>query len=79
MQTKIIQWDYDAWEDYLYWQRPDYEMQYYSDKYVVIGHTPTMAIKGNLRPGYIYKNNHHIAIDCGAGCGGRMACLCLET
>lgn len=20
MQVKIIQWDFDAWEDYLYWQ-----------------------------------------------------------
>ncbi len=23
MQTKIIQWDFDAWEDYLYWQMQD--------------------------------------------------------
>ena len=23
MQTQIIQWDYDAWEDYLYWQTQD--------------------------------------------------------
>jgi len=23
MQTKIIQWDFDAWEDYLYWQTQD--------------------------------------------------------
>ena len=23
MQTKIIQWDFDAWEDYLYWQSQD--------------------------------------------------------
>lgn len=23
MQTKIIQWDLDAWEDYLYWQTHD--------------------------------------------------------
>lgn len=20
MQTRVIQWDFDAWEDYLYWQ-----------------------------------------------------------
>jgi toxin YoeB len=23
MQAKIIQWDLDAWEDYLYWQTQD--------------------------------------------------------
>lgn len=23
MQTRIIQWDFDAWEDYLYWQSQD--------------------------------------------------------
>lgn len=23
MPTKIIQWDFDAWEDYLYWQTQD--------------------------------------------------------
>lgn len=70
-------WEYEL--DELVWERPDYEMQYYPDKYVVTGHTPTVAIEGNPRPGYIYKNNHHIAIDCGAGFGGRLACLCLET
>lgn len=65
--------------DDVLWERADYEMQYYPDKYVITGHTPTMVIKGNPRPGYIYKNNNHIAIDCGAGFGGRLACLCLET
>lgn len=23
MPTKIIQWDFDAWEDYIYWQSQD--------------------------------------------------------
>lgn len=23
MPTKIIQWDFDAWDDYLYWQTQD--------------------------------------------------------
>lgn len=26
MRTKIIQWDFDAWEDYLYWQKQDKKM-----------------------------------------------------
>ena len=30
------------------------------------GHTPTQAIRNNPNPGYIYRRNNHIAIDCGA-------------
>lgn len=26
MQTRVIQWDFDAWEDYLYWQGQDKRM-----------------------------------------------------
>lgn len=70
-------WEYGL-ED-LVWERPDYEKPYFPDKYVITGHTPTMTIGSNPRPGYIYKYNNHIAIDCGAGFGGRLACICLET
>lgn len=70
-------WEYELRD--LVWERTNYEMQYYPDKIVVTGHTPTMCIAQNPRPGYIYRANNHIAIDCGAGCGGRLACLCLET
>lgn len=70
-------WEYGP--DELLWERPDYAMQYYPNRYVITGHTPTMLIEGNPRPGYIYKGQHHIAIDCGTGFGGRLACLCLET
>ncbi len=70
-------WEYEL--DELVWERPNYEFQYYSDKYVITGHTPTMSIETNPRPGYIYKSNNNIAIDCGAGFGGKLACLCLET
>lgn len=71
-------------EDYtiddLVWKRTDYEVPYFPDIYVVSGHTPTQLIAGNARPGYIYRANRHIAIDCGA-CfeGGRLAAICLET
>ena len=70
-------WDYDLVE--LVGQRPDYDKPYFPDKYVITGHTPTMAIPNNPRPGQIYRCNRHIAIDCGAGFGGKLACLCLET
>lgn len=71
-------------EDYslkeLVWDRADYNVTYYPDKYVVTGHTPTQFIKENPNPGFIFRSNNHIAIDCGAHIrGGRLAALCLET
>lgn len=71
-------------EDYslkeLVWDRTEYDIQYFPDKYVVTGHTPTQYINDNPRPGYIYRKNHHIAIDCGSSKhGGRLAAICLDT
>lgn len=74
-------------EDYslndIVWERPDYSKPYYPDRknfVVLTGHTPTQAIEGNPKPGYIYRENNIIDIDCGA-CfeGGRLAAICLET
>ena len=62
------------------WDRADYNVTYYPDKYIVTGHTPTQFIKENPNPGFIFRSNNHIAIDCGAHIrGGRLAALCLET
>ena len=70
-------WEYELNE--LVWDRPDYEKMYFSDKYVISGHTPKFAIESNSKPGYIYQANHHIVIDCGSSFpGGRLACLRLE-
>ena len=65
--------------DDLIWHRAEYDICYFEDKYVVTGHTPTQNIPGNKHPGYIFKQNNHIAIDCGA-CfpGGRLACIRLD-
>lgn len=62
------------------WTRPNYTVPYFDDRFVVTGHTPTQLIRSNPRPGYIYRANGHIAIDCGA-CftGGRLAAICLDT
>ena len=71
-------------EDYslkeLVWDRAEYDREYYPDKYVITGHTPTQLIEENPNPGYIYRNHNHIAIDCGS-CfeGGRLAAICLDT
>ena len=73
-----------ALEDYtideLVWERPDYSKKYFDDTIIITGHTPTQVIRGNTCPGYIFRKNNHIAIDCGA-CfeGGRLAALCLDT
>lgn len=71
-------------EDYslknLIWDRADYDVQYFEDTFVVTGHTPTQFIKGNPKPGFIYRNKNRIAIDCGCTMfGGRLAAICLET
>ena len=70
-------WEYPM--DALVWERTDYDEPYYPDKYVITGHTPTKLIPSNPRPGYIYQGNRHIAVDCGAGFGGRLSYICLET
>lgn len=66
--------------DELLWERADYEIRYFEDKYVVTGHTPTQNILWNPKPGYIFRKNHHIAIDCGVRRqGGHLAAICLDT
>ncbi len=70
--------DYSLYD--LVWIPADYNVTYYEDKYVVTGHTPTLLIEDNPDPGFIFKKNNHIAIDCGAHCpGGRLAAICLDT
>ena len=64
----------------LVWVRADYDRKYFDDTIVISGHTPTQEIKDNPKPGYIYRKNNHIAIDCGASVpGGRLAAICLDS
>ena len=64
----------------LVWDRVDYDFRYFEDMYLITGHTPTQIIAGNPNPGYIYKGNNHIAIDCGSYWpDGRLAAICLDT
>lgn len=70
-------WEYEL--DELVWKRPDYDMQYFPDKYVVMGHTPTLLIEDNPRKGYIYRSGKNFVIDCGYSIpGGRLGCLRLN-
>lgn len=70
-------------EDYsledLAFSRTDYSKALFQDKILVTGHTPTALIPENPKPGYIYRGNNHIAIDCGCGFGGRLGAICLDT
>lgn len=56
---------------------PEYELEYYQDKYIVTGHTPTGFIDESYK-GRIYQKNHHIAIDCGAVFGNPLGCIRLD-
>ena len=70
----------DAYEMHeLIFKEPDYDMVYFSDKYLVTGHLPTRAIEENPRPNKIFTKNNHIAIDCAAGYDGCVGCICLDT
>lgn len=60
------------------WSRCDYSKQYYPDRYLVTGHTPTHFIDSAYE-GRIYRKNRHIAIDCGAVSVGCLGCICLDT
>lgn len=67
-------------EDYglheLIFHSPDYNCVYFSDRYLVTGHTPTRLIHGRDT---IFRRNNHIAIDCGAAIGGKLGTICLDT
>ena len=62
----------------LVWERHNFNKQYYKNKIIIVGHTPTELIKENKRPSYIYKNKNNIAIDCGCIFGRRLGCIRLE-
>lgn len=67
-------YDYDLSE--LIFQKPNYSREYFQDKYLVTGHTPTRTIHDR---DVIFVKNRHIAIDCGCEFGGKLGCVCLDT
>jgi len=56
----------------------NYGTAYFKDRFLVTGHTPTIEIVPNGN-GKVYSKKRHLAIDCGAYCGGRLAAVCLDT
>ncbi len=55
----------------------DYQKSYFPESYLVTGHTPTAVIDRQCT-GKVYAKKRHLAIDCGAAYGGRLAAVCLE-
>lgn len=73
---RIMEFEECNLEDFILGE-PDYEIEYFPDKYLVTGHTPTGLIYKHYE-GRVYMENHHIAIDCGAVFGGPLGCICLD-
>ncbi len=67
--------DYD--EEAFVFAKTDYSKPYFKNKYLITAHLPTVAINPKLM-GKVYSKNGHIAIDCGAAYGGKLACVCLD-
>lgn len=68
--------DYELFE--LVTGRADYTKRYFDDATLVTGHMPTFLIDERRR-GFIWRGNGHICVDCGAGYGEPLGCICLET
>lgn len=65
------------WQEFIVGE-PEYEKEYFPDKFIVTGHTPTGFIEPKYK-GKIWRENNHIAIDCGAVFGNPLGCICLDT
>lgn len=68
-----------ATSDFLFF-RPEQTTQFYADKTVIFGHTPTPSLNAD-ESATIFKRPSWINIDCGCGFkdqGGRLACLRLN-
>lgn len=67
--------------DFLF-TRPSLNTEFFRDKYLVYGHTPTRLLHqqaGEAPADDIIRRGTQIAIDCGCGYGGRLGCLCLDS
>lgn len=72
--------DYEL-SDFLFC-RPRPEQNYYEDRYLIYGHTPTRLLRkqlGEMPSDTIFRRGNQIAMDCGCGFDGPLGCLCLDT
>ena len=66
-----------SWQAFIVGE-PEFEKQYFDNKYIVVGHTPTGLIAPEYK-GRIYDKNNFYAVDCGAVFGNPLGCICLDT
>ena len=76
-KERMLHFDRLNWQELIVGE-PEYEKEYFTDRYLVTGHTPTDLIDESCS-GRIYQKNSHIAIDCGAVFGNPLGCICLNT
>lgn len=76
-RTQMQQFDRLLWQEFIIGE-PEYNREYFPDRFVVTGHTPTGLIDSRYA-GRIYRQNRHIALDCGAVFGNTLGCICLDT
>ena len=69
---------YEHMEEDFIFAKTDYNKIYFPNAYLITGHTPTVAI-GKEYAGKVYAKKRHLALDCGAAFGGRLAAVCLDT
>lgn len=65
--------DYDD-EDF-FTEPLDFSKEYFKNKTIVVGHTPTTE----FNKGAIYQTSGACNIDCACAFDGRLGCLCLDT
>ena len=76
-KEKMLDFESCKWQDFIIGE-PEYDKRYFTDKFIVTGHIPTGLIS-KQHTGRIYRNNNHIAIDCGAVFGNPLGCICLDN
>ena len=76
-KERMLHFDRLNWQELIVGE-PEYEKEYFPERYLVTGHTPTDLIDESCS-GRIYQKNSHIAIDCGAVFGNPLGCICLNT
>lgn len=67
----------DYSRDEIVWTEPDFEHGYFADKFLIVGHTPTLTVCGEPK---IFRAEKLIDIDCGCALeDGKLGCLCLDS
>ena len=76
-KERMLHFDRLNWQELIVGE-PEYEKEYFPDRYLVTGHTPTDLIDESCS-GRIYQKNSHIAIACGAVFGKPLGFIILNT